>query len=274
MDIDELSRVKYQGYLYSTSVADVPVKGFSPWHCGVHNCIEILYCLSGEEEIVIDGKSHRITKGMMRVCPPQHISTEKVFIRTVEETKYIDIGFVTMDPFITENLIIDSRKSRKVEELTAKLLKIVQGKYENWFFDATSVFWLLVKEIRILINHTDHRVEYLDKKLFPAIEHIHENYSRCDFDFSELPELCSLKNNYFHKIFKQRYNVTPAKYVTNLRMQLATDYLLSGNRNISEIAELVGYDSVAYFSRVFKNHFGISPSKYSNEKLLAYSDYL
>lgn len=274
MDAVEFNRLKYQGYFHSAGVSDVLPKDLSPCQNVGHNCTEFIYCLSGKEEVIVNGKSYMITAGMLRISPPMNISNEEISVRTIEKTRYIDIGYVAPDPFFEKTIVLDARKNRKIEDLAFKLVKINTGKYENWFFDASSVFWLFVKEIRVLINHTNHQIEYLDKKLLPAIRHIHENYTNCNFDFSALPEICGFRNNYFHKIFRQRYGITPAKYVTNLRMQLAADYLIYGNHSMSEIAELVGYDSIAYFSRVFKKYYGISPSKYNNFYWKAYNDYL
>lgn len=40
-------------------------------------------------------------------------------------------------------------------------------------------------------------------------------------------------------------------------------YLLEQSaHNVSEVANIVGYDNPLYFSRLFKKHFGISPAQY------------
>ena len=52
------------------------------------------------------------------------------------------------------------------------------------------------------------------------------------------------------------------QYMTNWRMQLAANHLLSGTENVAVIANRVGYDSEAAFSRAFKKAVGTPPSQW------------
>ena len=52
------------------------------------------------------------------------------------------------------------------------------------------------------------------------------------------------------------------QYLTNWRMQLATNYLRNGTESIAAVANRVGYDSEAAFSRAFKKVVGAPPSEW------------
>jgi AraC-like DNA-binding protein len=52
------------------------------------------------------------------------------------------------------------------------------------------------------------------------------------------------------------------QYMTNWRMQLAANHLLSGVESVALIANQVGYDSEAAFSRAFKKAVGAPPSQW------------
>jgi AraC-like DNA-binding protein len=52
------------------------------------------------------------------------------------------------------------------------------------------------------------------------------------------------------------------QYLTNWRMQLATNYLLTGTDSVAVVANRVGYESEAAFSRAFKKALGIPPSQW------------
>ena len=45
-------------------------------------------------------------------------------------------------------------------------------------------------------------------------------------------------------------------------MRRALEMLDTGEITVSEVAEMLGFESVAYFSRFFKKHQGISPAEY------------
>jgi len=52
------------------------------------------------------------------------------------------------------------------------------------------------------------------------------------------------------------------QYLTNWRMQLATNYLRRGTEAVASIANRVGYDSEAAFRRAFKKVVGAPPSEW------------
>ena len=56
--------------------------------------------------------------------------------------------------------------------------------------------------------------------------------------------------------------VTPMQYILQLRISVAKNYLESSNKNITEIADAVGYDNPLYFSRLFTKYTGMSPKEY------------
>ena len=58
----------------------------------------------------------------------------------------------------------------------------------------------------------------------------------------------------------------PMQYLANWRMQLAANYLLSGNDSVAAIAQRVGYESNAAFSRAFKTMVGVSPSQWRKQR--------
>jgi len=71
----------------------------------------------------------------------------------------------------------------------------------------------------------------------------------------------------------ERFNwfvgVPPMQYLTNWRMQLATEMLQDGVDSIAEIACQVGYESEAAFSRAFKRSLGLAPAAWRKSRLAA-----
>ena len=45
-------------------------------------------------------------------------------------------------------------------------------------------------------------------------------------------------------------------------MKYAAELLKKGEKNVSEVAYEVGFDTPYYFSKCFKDQFGIPPSQY------------
>lgn len=64
--------------------------------------------------------------------------------------------------------------------------------------------------------------------------------------------------------FRDMYGVTIINYINQLRIRQAKVLLREGNISISQIATLVGFDSVHYFSKTFKKFENKSPLAYIN----------
>ena len=75
--------------------------------------------------------------------------------------------------------------------------------------------------------------------------------------------LFNLNEKYISTLFKAEYNITPSRYVGELRLNMAKN-LMQNNPEIrvKDVAELVGFTDYFYFSRVFKSHEGVTPSQY------------
>ncbi|MDR7124635.1 AraC-like DNA-binding protein [Pseudorhodobacter sp. 4114] len=69
---------------------------------------------------------------------------------------------------------------------------------------------------------------------------------------------------YFRREFRRRLGVTPAKYQEFKRMEIAMQ-LLEAGYGITETARRVGFTDSYYFSRLFKRHIGISPRGWQDQ---------
>jgi len=75
-----------------------------------------------------------------------------------------------------------------------------------------------------------------------------------------------MSRSVFFNRFKKLVHETPSGYLTNWRVRQAQKLLTADNRNISEIAANVGYQSEAAFNRIFKSKTGQTPAVYRRSK--------
>jgi AraC-like DNA-binding protein len=68
-----------------------------------------------------------------------------------------------------------------------------------------------------------------------------------------------LSPQYFGEVFKRETGLSVKEYQRNLRMDRAMELLRNTGLSITEVAEEVGLEDLAYFSRLFKLRFGIPP---------------
>ena len=100
-----------------------------------------------------------------------------------------------------------------------------------------------------------------DDVLCDIVDYIHEHFCEKGLTIELLSKMCSMSDTYFRRLFKQRFKVTPLKYINDLKVKYATELLRSGYYTVTEAAEKCGFDNVYYFSLFIKKETGQSPSQ-------------
>lgn len=78
----------------------------------------------------------------------------------------------------------------------------------------------------------------------------------------DLAAMLGVGRSIFYRKVKGVTGYSPNEYLRIKRMRKATELLLEGELNISEISYRVGISDPFYFSKCFKSQFGVSPSVY------------
>lgn len=89
-----------------------------------------------------------------------------------------------------------------------------------------------------------------------------------EVDLKELSKQLGVSINHIIRLFKQFGGLTPAQYITGLRIQQALTLLSQGDLDIMEIAYRSGFKSLSNFYKQFKRHTGFSPGHYRNRKVV------
>ena len=96
--------------------------------------------------------------------------------------------------------------------------------------------------------------------LYPIISYIDDNAQR-KITLAEVAAMAGYSESYFSSRFKSAVGSSFREYLLWVRMRMALRILLDGSLNVSEVAELFGYDNVQNFARAFKKVNRMSPGK-------------
>jgi AraC-like DNA-binding protein/mannose-6-phosphate isomerase-like protein (cupin superfamily) len=80
-----------------------------------------------------------------------------------------------------------------------------------------------------------------------------------------LPELAhevALSESHLRALFRTHMGQSLGAYIQRIRMNRARSFLVDTDRNVSQVAQDCGYDSIHAFSRAFRRHHRMSPSDY------------
>ncbi len=78
---------------------------------------------------------------------------------------------------------------------------------------------------------------------------------------SDIARRLHLNRTYFESLFRAHTGVSPAKYLSKIRMERALSLMTDFGHNVSVTALSVGYSDVFSFSRAFKRYYGVSPKE-------------
>ena len=81
-----------------------------------------------------------------------------------------------------------------------------------------------------------------------------------------IEDICSkfaVSRSSLQMLFKNNLNITPKKYINDLKLAKSKLLIKENKYTISEIAFMLGFSSIHYFSRAFTQHYEISPSEYA-----------
>ncbi|ASB48251.1 AraC family transcriptional regulator [Alkalitalea saponilacus] len=104
---------------------------------------------------------------------------------------------------------------------------------------------------------------HYQNSLNKAIDFINTNLKHAP-DLDTLSSIAGISSFHFHRIFKAYIGESPGAYITRIRLEKAAQLLQVSKENLTEIAELTGYQNQHALSKAFKNHFGINPSSFRN----------
>jgi AraC-like DNA-binding protein len=90
---------------------------------------------------------------------------------------------------------------------------------------------------------------------------IWENYQK-KITLNEAAEAAGLSPAYFSTVFKQEMGESFSQYLNRFRIEAACSALLNTELDISNIAQVCGYDDSSWFSKIFKSQTGMSPAQF------------
>ncbi|KAB2683669.1 AraC family transcriptional regulator [Brucella pseudogrignonensis] len=91
-----------------------------------------------------------------------------------------------------------------------------------------------------------------------ALEYISTHLSR-NITVGEIAKECALSTSAFTRSFTATFGKSPYQWITDARLDLACDLMISTPLSISKIATLCGFHDNSHFGRVFLHRFGMRP---------------
>ena len=127
---------------------------------------------------------------------------------------------------------------------------------------AKLTYSLLLDIIRCTSN--SHLFNQDFKRLQPVLDYIEKNFARV-ITLSDLSEKLGITSQHLCLLFRSIVNMSPIQYINRVRINKSKELMFQfREKNISEISQMVGFETPGYFTRWFKRYEGITPNTFKS----------
>lgn len=259
------------GYYYSIRNGKYIFKGER------HNYYELTFVDRGCLHTEIEGVSYTLKEKELIIYGPGQFHTQS--IPDNESCSYVTIVFDMQN-------IVEHTESTQNDLLLNKVFpydKTIHNLIQTFVDESTtqipymnSLMLCLLKETIIRLfqsefigskaQHPVHvgKRHYQDELLTRILEYIHDTIYE-PLTIAEICEKFSLSRSSLQLLFKENIHQTPKKYISELKLEKSCEIIREDKYTISEIALMLGFNSIHYFSRAFTQKYGIAPSEYAKQ---------
>jgi AraC-like DNA-binding protein len=89
---------------------------------------------------------------------------------------------------------------------------------------------------------------------------LHQNIENPAFNLDVLAKESGLSKFHLIRVFKKNVGTSPAKYLSQIKIDLAKHWLLKSKKSVLSIAMDLGFSDLSTFNKAFKKALGVSPT--------------
>lgn len=236
----------------------------------LHYHIELALVKEGKTRVTVDTQTYDVEAGDIIIVFPNQVH----HFETIEREKYIviivnpDIISEYMRYFTskipTSNLLKGAAKDSELSNLAETISRVYRD--DIAFRDEILQGYLLAFFGRLLgmIPTKD-----IDSKEFNALGVIMNycmNNSTNALSLDILEKELHISKYYISHVMNNKLHMGFNEYVNSIRVSHACKYLKKTDLSITEISDIVGFNTMRTFNRAFYKQLGITPSEYRSNK--------
>lgn len=248
----------------------------------LHECCEILFCMSGGKTFFIDERIYDVEDGDIFVL--NQFEAHKITSAEGEEFKrYVmqinpaflyasstsetDLSrcFSVRGDNISHKLSLSDTEAEKMKHIFRKLS--VGSEYGDDILKniaAVEVITIVNRHFAEKNRDYTYHSDYENKTIVTALKYINDNFSE-SLSLEIVAKNCFISINELCRLFKKHMGTTVTKYILSRRITEAKKLLRNG-ATVSDAAEKCGFSDYASFIRAFKRAVGMPPGQYKRSE--------
>ncbi|MBT2496688.1 helix-turn-helix transcriptional regulator [Microbacterium sp. ISL-59] len=168
------------------------------------------------------------------------------------------VGAIALDKQLESLPFVTSGTASVVPSLFAEMSQLWGEQSPGYIIGirsrVTEVMHALIREHSVPLLREPHA-----RRIHEITRVILENYAST-YSVDELAAMAGLSASHFRLVFKKVTGLSPIAYQQRIKITKATEFLTSGEFNVTESAVRAGFTNVYYFSRLYKKVTGKPPS--------------
>lgn len=249
----------------------------------VQVCCEVSFILAGEGSFLVDGELFPVREG--DIFMNQKGEVHSIRSSKLHNLRFLYIGFEVgwggkddgLRPvFEFFSNPVRERKRRDRMDIATYFLKMLGELYSSPVYSQQMVACYLT-QIMILIYRTFNPPEahlpappasenVVGGTVYSVIQYIDGNILGVS-SVRSIAEALGYSSAYLSHLFRKRGGMTLQSYICYKKMKKSLELMDSGRYSITQIALMLGFESVQSFSKAFKRTFGCPPSGYRSERV-------
>lgn len=240
------------------------------------NDFKIAFSTYGSCRITTAEQTHEVGPGDMVILPPYTLhNVDFTTDGAVESFEF----HISISPAHAQQWFIDNLKGQIyfpgviTPELRERIMEVYEQTREN-----TPGSYLLTKHIlvELLLRTLSYpeapkralrrRLDSQEKVAVDFLGYVDAHY-RENLRTQDICRALNVSASHLSRCLQKMVGMTAAQYITHYKLLRAQDLLKTGEKNIQEVSDHLGFSSVYYFSRLFKQHFGETPSSFMKRYL-------
>lgn len=252
-----------------------------------HNFWEFIYVDSGCVTITDDSAEFVLTQGQGFLHFPNHfhkVKTNGNFANIIIFSFYANFNFqgfftdkifsVTTNERVLINTVVSEGKICFFEPLNiVELEKMTPN--SGALFGSQQIIKNAIESLLISLSrnitlfNSEEKGYFAQKNLVGKIEEILKKNLNKSISLSRIANSVNYSITYIKSVFKSITGKSIIRYYNSLKIDEAKKLISENTYSLSEISEMLGFESSQYFSRQFRQFANMSPSQYlSSVKLI------
>ncbi|MDR3251211.1 MAG: AraC family transcriptional regulator [Tannerella sp.] len=151
--------------------------------------------------------------------------------------------------------------SSSIVGLYEDIIRVAQKEKAGYQQMISSILLSILGTVYYKSKNDQYSDTYIVEKINKAREIIRNNVEN-SLSQEEIAKKAGMGYSWYRRMFKEYTGVSPAQYQLQQKLMKAKEMLTTTNKNISEIAYALHFETVSQFSTFFKKKEGIAPSEF------------